>query len=118
MSKAELRVSSCGRFAILVFPLGYFFFVWSKEYALRVIEDCFEAGTVTEDDAARLLLAVTESILPLINEYVSVAIIDALTHCNVKIGEAAVAGVPVLYDEATIQACIKRFEKHYSARYN
>ena len=118
MSKAELRVSSCGRFAALVSSTGCFYIVWSKEFANYMIHNGVQTGLITEDDAIKLHLAVYQSRLPWADDNVSVAIVDALVRCNQQIYEALEAKTSFLYDETIIRLCIERFEKHHNAPNN
>ena len=118
MSKSELRVSSCGRFALLTNSTGCFMLVWSKDYAHFMIDRGVQLALITPANAGVLRRAVNESILPSTHEEVSSVLISALLLCNLDIAEGLMRGLPVLYDEGIIRAAIQAFEKRHSAANN
>jgi hypothetical protein len=83
MSQADLKVSRCGRFAMLYNSKGVYCIVWSKPNAKFMVKTGVALKVIAPLDANKLLLQIDSSVLPEANELVSNESREVFYHFNV-----------------------------------
>jgi hypothetical protein len=81
-SLADLKVSQCGRFALLYNSTGVYFIVWSKKYARHMVDEGARFQVIIPTDVDKLRSQIDSSSLPENDESVSDEVKLVITNFN------------------------------------